>query len=59
MRKGTPSALRGRSLVISKDYKEWKKILEIQQDNLPVVVLFDGRRNRLEAQRHVQRRHLR
>jgi len=41
MRKGTPSALRSRSLVISKDYKEWKKILEIQQDNLPVVVLFD------------------
>ncbi|HEY1760503.1 MAG TPA: hypothetical protein VGG72_34330 [Bryobacteraceae bacterium] len=45
MRIGTPAALRGHSLVISKDYKEWKNILEIQQDNLPVVVLFraDGK----------------
>jgi hypothetical protein len=41
MRIGTPVALRGRSLIIAKFYKEWKKILEIQQDNLPVVVLFD------------------
>jgi hypothetical protein len=35
MRKGTPGA-------ISKNYKEWKKILEVQQDNPPVVVLFDA-----------------
>jgi hypothetical protein len=42
MRVGTPPALRGRSLIIGKDYKEWKKILEIQQDNLPVVALFDA-----------------
>ncbi len=42
MRKGTPSALQGRSLIIAKYYKELKKILEIQQDNLPVVVLFDA-----------------
>jgi hypothetical protein len=42
MRVGTPAALLERSLIIAKDYKEWKKILEIQQDNLPVVVLFDA-----------------
>lgn len=42
MRQGTPGALLGRSLIISKYYKEWKKIPEIQQDNLPVVVLFDA-----------------
>jgi hypothetical protein len=42
MRVGTPAALLGRSLIIAKDYKEWKKILEIQQDNLPVLVLFDA-----------------
>jgi hypothetical protein len=42
MRVGTPSALRGRSLIIAKHYKEWKKILEIQQDTLPVLVLFDA-----------------
>jgi len=42
MRVGTPPALRGRSLIIAKDYKEWKKILEIHEDNLPVVALFDG-----------------
>jgi hypothetical protein len=42
MRIGAPPALLGRSLIIAKHYKEWKKILEIQQDNLPVVVLFDA-----------------
>jgi toxin ParE1/3/4 len=42
MRKGTPKELLGRSLIVSKFYKEWKQILEIQQDNLPVVVLFDA-----------------
>jgi len=42
MRRGTPSALLSRSLIVSKDFKEWKKILEIQQDNLPIVVLFDA-----------------
>ena len=43
MRIGTPSALLGRSLIVAKYYNEWKKILEIQQDNLPVVALFDAR----------------
>jgi hypothetical protein len=42
MRIGTPTALLGRSLIVAKYYKEWKKILEIQQDNLPVVALFDA-----------------
>jgi len=42
MRIGTPTALLGRSLIIAKYYTEWKKILEIQQDSLPVVVLFDA-----------------
>jgi hypothetical protein len=42
MRIGISPALRGRSLIIAKYYKEWKKILEIQQDNLPVVALFSA-----------------
>jgi hypothetical protein len=42
MRKGTPKELLGRSLIVAKFYKEWKQILEIEQDNLPVVVLFDA-----------------
>ncbi len=42
MRIGLPPGLMSRSLIVSKDYKEWKKILEIQQDNLPVVALFDA-----------------
>jgi hypothetical protein len=42
MRIGLPTGLMSRSLIVSKDYKEWKKILEIQQDNLPVVALFDA-----------------
>jgi hypothetical protein len=41
MRKGTPKELLERSLVISKDAKEWKRILEVQKESLPVVALFD------------------
>jgi len=41
MRKGTPKELLDRSLVISKNSKEWKRILEVQRESLPVVVLFD------------------
>jgi hypothetical protein len=41
MRKGTPKELLDRSLVISKDYKEWKRILGVEKESLPVVVLFD------------------
>jgi hypothetical protein len=41
MRKGTPKELINRSLVISKDAEEWKRILEVQKESLPVVVLFD------------------
>lgn len=41
MRKGTPKELLDRSLVISKDSKEWKRILEVEKESLPVVVLFD------------------
>jgi hypothetical protein len=41
MRKGTPKELLDRSLVISKDSKQWKQILEVQKESLPVVVLFD------------------
>lgn len=41
MRRGTPKELMGRSLVISKDAKEWKRILEVQRESLPVVALFD------------------
>jgi hypothetical protein len=41
MRKGTPKELLERSLVISKDSKEWKRILEVQKESLPVVVLFN------------------
>jgi hypothetical protein len=41
MRKGTPKELLERSLVISKDSKQWKQVLEVQKESLPVVVLFD------------------
>ncbi len=41
MRKGTPKELLDRSLVIARDAKEWKRILEVQKESLPVVVLFD------------------
>ena len=42
MRKGTPATLLGRSLVISKDAKAWKQLLEVSKESLPVVVLFDA-----------------
>ncbi len=41
MRKGTPKELLGRSLVISRDSKEWKRILEVQKETVPVLALFD------------------
>lgn len=41
MRVGTPKELLDRSLIISKDYKEWRRILEVQKESLPVLVLFD------------------
>jgi hypothetical protein len=41
MRKGTPKQLLERSLVISKDSVEWKRILGVQRESLPVVALFD------------------
>jgi hypothetical protein len=41
MRQGTPKELLERSLVVSKNSKEWKRILEVQKESLPVVVLFD------------------
>lgn len=41
MRKGTPKNLYERSLVISKDATEWKRILGSQRESLPVVALFD------------------
>jgi len=42
MRKGTPATLLGRSLVIAKDAKTWKQLLEVTKESLPVVVLFDA-----------------
>lgn len=41
MRRGTPKELLDRSLVTSKNSKEWKRILDVQKENVPVVVLFD------------------
>jgi hypothetical protein len=41
MRRGTPKELLDRSLIVSKNSKEWKRILEVQRESLPVVVLFD------------------
>lgn len=41
MHKGTPKELLERSLVISKDSVEWKRILGVQREALPVVALFD------------------
>jgi len=42
---GTPKNLLDRSLVISKDSKEWIRILEVTKLNMPVVVLFDREGN--------------
>jgi hypothetical protein len=42
MRRGTPAALLGRSLVIAKDAKAWKQLLEVTKESLPVVVLLDA-----------------
>lgn len=41
MRKGTPKQLLDRSLVIAKNSKEWKRVLEVQNESLPVVALFN------------------
>lgn len=41
MRIGTPKDLMDRSLVISKDSKEWKRVLEVQRETIPVVAVFD------------------
>lgn len=41
MRQGTPKELYERSLVISKNATEWKRILGLQRESLPVVTLFD------------------
>lgn len=41
MRKGTPKNLYERSLVISKNAREWERILGVQRENIPVVALFD------------------
>lgn len=41
MKHGTPKELLERSLVISKNAKEWKRILDVQKENLPVLALFD------------------
>jgi hypothetical protein len=42
MRKGTPEAQQGHSLVMTKDGQAWKKALEVKQESLPVVVVFDA-----------------
>ncbi len=44
MRKGTPQPLLERSLILTKDEKAWKRAVGSKQDNLPVVVLLDGKR---------------
>jgi len=41
LKKGTPATLLGRSLVLSKDSKEWLSILEVKKETLPTVALFD------------------
>jgi hypothetical protein len=43
MRKATPQPLLERSLILTKDEKIWKHAVGAKQDNLPVVVLLDGR----------------
>jgi hypothetical protein len=43
MRKGTPQPLLERSLILTKDEKAWKRAVGSKQDNLPVVVLLDGK----------------
>ncbi len=43
MRKGTAPPLLDRSLIMTKDEKSWKSALGVKQDNLPVVVLLDGK----------------
>jgi hypothetical protein len=42
MRKGTPQPLLERSLILTKDEKAWKRAVGANQNNLPVVVLFDA-----------------
>jgi hypothetical protein len=42
MKKGTPPTLLGRSLVISKDSKEWLRVLEVTRETLPTVALLDA-----------------
>lgn len=43
MRKSTPQPLLERSLILTKDEKAWKHAVGAKQDNLPVVVLLDGK----------------
>ncbi len=45
MRIGMPKDLLDRSLVIAKDAKEWKQILEVEKESLPVVALFNKEGN--------------
>lgn len=42
MRKGTPESQLPHSVVMTKDDKAWKHAVGAKQDNLPVVVVFDG-----------------
>ena len=42
MRKGTPQPLLERSLILTKDEKAWKHAVGANQNNLPVVVVFDA-----------------
>jgi hypothetical protein len=42
MRRGTPTTMLDRSLVMTKDDKAWRSALDVKQENLPVVVLLDA-----------------
>ena len=42
MRKGTAQPLLERSLILTKDEKAWKHAVGANQNNLPVVVVFDS-----------------
>ena len=42
MRKGTPQPLLERSLILTKDEKAWERAVGANQNNLPVVVVFDA-----------------
>ena len=43
MKRGVPEAMRSRFLVVTSDEVAWKQYLDVRQDDVPYLLLIDGR----------------